>query len=111
MRKPLTLSLAAVALVALAGASPAAFACPEHLQSSLNIVPINTISDIPAPMVTTVETPTLVESAVVVDPMIQTEAWQGPIIEPAFPAPVMPIVDTRAIVQPVVIPSTCGTCF
>jgi hypothetical protein len=123
MRKPFKLSLAAAAVLALAGMSPAAFACPEHLQSSLNVVPINTISDVPTPMVTTLETPTLIESAVVetpsiveraviIEPAIQTEAWQGPIIEPAFPAPaVMPMVETRAVVQPIVIPSTCGTCF
>jgi hypothetical protein len=113
MRKPFKLSLAAAAVMALAGMSQAAFACPSHLQSTLNVAPINTISDVGMPMVDTgIAAPTVVENAVVFDPTIQTEAWQGPIIQPAFPAPaVMPMVGPRSIVQPVVVPSTCGTCF
>src|SRR4051812_5348546 len=120
MRKP-SLSLAAAAALALAMMSPAVWACGVStnihtvapLQSSLNVAPINTISDINVnpgvmltaqqnlvPMNTTAVIPgTRIVQSAVVSPIVQTEAWQGPIISPAFP-----------VAQPVVIPGSCGGC-
>jgi hypothetical protein len=112
MRKASKLSLAAAAVLALATMGPAAFACSEHLQSSLNIVPIHTVSDLSANAIIEPFAPRILESAVVVSPAIQTEAWMGPIISPAFPAPsITTMLETRTVAQPVVIQSTCNSCM